>query len=217
MSKRMLTSRNILNAKFKTADFSGAWLRSFGRPVLQGIWMIWGVSGAGKTSFLMQFAKYLSQFVSSKVVYDSIEEGFSQSIRDAWIRWNMQDVGNKVGLLNAEELDELNVRLDKKKSPNIIIIDSIQKLKYKLRYNDIDMMRKRHPSKLFIFVSQVGERGEPKGEVAKAVRHDADIKMVVEGSKVHVVTRYADTQGNGGQDFIINQDLADKYDAKIQL
>lgn len=206
-----------MNAKFKTADFDGPWLASFGRPVLKGIWMVWGVSGVGKTNFLLQLAKYLSQFVPNKVIYDSLEEGLSLTIQEAWQRNDLQAAGTKVGLYNAVELDELNIKLSRKKSPDVIIIDSIQKLKYKLRYTDIDNMRKRHPNKLFIIISQVGERGEPKGEVAKAVRHDADIKMVLEGGKAHIVTRYADSQGNGGADFIYYQEAADVYDGKIIL
>ncbi|MCQ2251585.1 MAG: DNA repair protein RadA [Bacteroidales bacterium] len=204
-------------AKFKTADFDGPWLRSFGRPVLKGIWMVWGVSGVGKTNFLLQLAKYLSQFVPNKVIYDSLEEGLSLTIQEAWDRQHLKEAGTKVGLYNAVELEELDHKLSKKKSPDVVIIDSLQKLKYKLRYNDIDNMRKRHPNKLFIIISQVGERGEPKGEVAKAVRHDADIKMVLDGYRAHIITRYADSQGNGGEDFVYWQEGADIYDGNIIL
>ena len=212
--KRALSSRNILNARFKTAEFDGKWLDSFGTPALTGVWFVWGVSGTGKTNFLLQLAKYLTKFVS-KVAYDSLEEGLSLSIQEAWLRNNVAECGNKVCLLDREDLDELNTRLQRKKSPNVVIIDSVQKLKLKLRYSDVDALVKRYPNKLFIFISQVGKSGEPKGEVALSVRHDADIKIQIEGYRGHVTTRYRTAEGQGGEDFVFYQDGAEAYDAVI--
>lgn len=213
--KRALSTRNILSAKFKTAEFDGKWLDSFGTPALTGVWFVWGVSGTGKTNFLLQLAKYLTKFVP-KVAYDSLEEGLSLSIQEAWIRNNIEEVGNKVQLLDREGLSDLNTRLRRKKSANVVIIDSIQKLDFKLRYADVDALIKRYPSKLFIFISQVGKSGEPKGEVALSVRHDADIKIQLEGFRGHVTTRYRTADGQGGADFVFYQDGAEAYDAIIK-
>ena len=59
---RAISNKNVLTAKFEVADFDGAFLASFGRPELRGAWIIYGGSGCGKTTFVMQVCKYLTRF-----------------------------------------------------------------------------------------------------------------------------------------------------------
>ena len=47
---RAYSNANIRSARFKVADFSGAWRDSIGMPVLRGTWLIYGGSGSGKTA-----------------------------------------------------------------------------------------------------------------------------------------------------------------------
>ncbi len=60
--RRAISNRNFLNKKYKVAEFEGKWKASFGKPVLNGVWIVYGGSGNGKTSFLLELAKYLTQF-----------------------------------------------------------------------------------------------------------------------------------------------------------
>lgn len=46
---KAISNKNVVNAKFKVADFTGKWLASFGKPELRGAWIIYGESGGGKT------------------------------------------------------------------------------------------------------------------------------------------------------------------------
>jgi adenylylsulfate kinase-like enzyme len=76
---RALTVDNILTKKrsyiqWTNSDFEQA----FAQPEDCGVWFIWGNSGSGKSSFLMELIKALS--VCGKIVFNSLEEG--DSIRD---------------------------------------------------------------------------------------------------------------------------------------
>ena len=123
---RAISNKNVLAAQFETADFDGPFLASFGRPELRGAWIIWGTSGSGKTTFTLQLCKYLAGF--RRVAYNSLEQGLSLSLQRAWERVEMAEAGSNIILLNKETLPELRARLSKRKSPEIIVIDSVQYL-----------------------------------------------------------------------------------------
>ena len=203
---RAYSNANIRSARFKVADFGGAWRDSIGMPVLRGTWLIYGGSGSGKTSFCLQLAKYLSQF--GRVLYNSLEQGLSPTMQSAWIAGGMEEAGRRVKLLDREGYDELFERLAKRQSPEIIIIDSINYLRG-LRLSDYQLLSQRYRKKLFIVVAHE-KGGEPKGALAQAIRYDADVKIRVEGYRAMVTSRYA-TSEVGGQDYIIWDKGAEGY------
>lgn len=206
--KRAISNKNVLTAKFEVAEFDGEFLASFGKPELRGAWIIYGGSGCGKTTFVMQVCKYLTRF--RRVAYNSLEQGLSLSLQKAWERVDMGEVGHRIILLNKEQLDELSCRLRKKQSPDVIVIDSLH---YLYRFNELQYrnLRDEFPNKLFIFVSHE-KGGMPKGTMAQNIRYDSDIKIRVEGYKAFVTTRYEVAElGEGGADFVIWDDGANKY------
>ena len=203
---RAYSNANIRSARFKTADFGGAWLASIGTPVLRGTWLIYGGSGSGKTSFCLQLAKYLAQF--GRVLYNSLEQGLSPTMQAAWLAGGMEEAGRRVKLLDRESYDELFERLGKRQSPEIVIIDSINYLRG-LRLCDYQLLTQRYRKKLFIVVAHE-KGGEPKGALAQAIRYDADVKIRVEGYRAMVTSRYA-TGEVGGEDYIIWEDGAEAY------
>lgn len=207
---RAISNKNVLAATFETADFDGPYLASFGRPELRGVWIIWGTSGSGKTTFTLQLCKYLSKF--GKVAYDSLEQGLSLSLQKAWERVDMASAGSNIILLNKEDLPELCERLRKRRSPEIIVIDSVQYLT-KFYMEQFKALKSEFPDKLFIFISQADKAGkDPDGNMGKKIRYDADIKIRVEGYKAFVTTRYEDpSKEEGGADFIIWEQGAATY------
>ena len=78
--------------------FEGALQEAFGQPEQNGVWFIWGRSGNGKTSFVLQLCKELTRY--GKVAYDSLEEGDSLTMQNALMRVGMGDVGRRFILLN---------------------------------------------------------------------------------------------------------------------
>lgn len=207
---RAISNINVLAARFETVEFAGEWLASFGRPELRGTWIIWGGSGSGKTTFTLMLCKYLANF--GRVAYNSLEQGLSLSLQKAWERVGMGEAGNSLILLNKEELPELRARLNKRKSPEIIIIDSVQYLDG-FNWASFKKLKREYPDKLFIFISQADRAGkDPDGKLAGKIRYDAEIKIKVEGFKAFVTTRYEDAErGEGGADFIIWEQGAAEY------
>lgn len=198
---RALSIENIINYNPVTLDFEGHWLASFGKPELCGSWLMWGASGNGKTRFALQLCKYLCQF--GRVAYDSLEEGLSKSMQNAIIDIGMKDVSRRFVLLDKENITELAARLHRRKSPDIIVIDSVQYTG--LNYGDYKKLREEFPKKLFILVSHADGR-EPAGRVAKSIRYDASVKIRIEGYKAFPVSRYG-----GGEAFTVWTKGADDY------
>ena len=207
---RAISNKNVLAAQFETANFTGPYLASFGRPELRGAWIVWGGSGSGKTTFTLMLCKYLAGF--RRVAYNSLEQGLSLSLQKAWERVNMAEAGSNIILLNKEQMPELRERLRKRKSPEIIVIDSVQYLT-KFYVQQFNELKADFPDKLFIFISQADKADkDPDGKTAKHIRYDADIKIKVEGYKAFVTTRYEDSEkGEGGADFIIWEKGAADY------
>ena len=201
-----------MQAKFETAPFTGAWLASLGRPELRGTWIIYGGSGSGKTTYVMQLCKYLTNF--GRVAYNSLEQGLSLSLQKAWERVNMEEAGSKIVLLAKESLKDLKERLKRKNAPNIVVIDSVHYW-FGFTMRDYNALKEANPDTLFIFISHE-KKGEPKGNIAQSIRYDADIKIRVEGYKAFATTRYEDSEkGEGGTDFIIWEQGAREYWADV--
>lgn len=204
---RAITSRQVQQATFSIAPFTGPFLASFGRPELRGAWIVYGGSGSGKTTFLLQLASYLSTF--ARVAYNSLEQGLSLSLQRAWMRVGIPADANIV-LLDRESEADLRRRLAARRAPRIVIIDSLQ---YWPRFSLQSYLSLRHacPDTLFIFVAHA-KGDQPKGAVAQAVRFDADVKIRVEGYKAFVTTRFENPDTHeGGADFIIWPEGARRY------
>ena len=125
--KRAISNRNVCDATFKVADFQGQWLASIGKPELRGAWTIFGESGSGKTHFALSLLKYLTGFVK-RCAYNTLEQGLSKSFQTAWNDADMQSVGTKVIVYDKLPIEEMKEHLRRRKSPDVIVIDSISAL-----------------------------------------------------------------------------------------
>lgn len=114
----------LLATKVETFPFKGEWYDAFGEPERKGVWLVWGNSGNGKTTFVVQLCKYLCQF--ERVIYNSLEEGASLTMKNTLVRCGMLEVNRRFLLLDNEPIDELSERLLRRKSPGIVVIDSFQ-------------------------------------------------------------------------------------------
>lgn len=174
---RGISTHQLYSTKFDLFELTGAWRRFIGTPEQSGVIFIWGDSGHGKTWFSLQFAKELSKF-TNKVAYDSLEEGKSFSQQRAWKGNNMIELGSKIMLLDKEPLEVLDLRLKRKRSPNVVFLDSWQYVR-KPFWTFVDFVE-RHNKKLFVVTSQE-KNGKPKGKSADDVRFHADVKIHIKG------------------------------------
>lgn len=199
---RAVSMHQLFHTNIRNLAFEGEWFQAIGRPEVTGTWIIWGNSGNGKTRFALQLAKYLTSF-GKRVAYDSLEEGVSLSLRNACADCNMQEVARRFLLLDMEPISELIARLEKPKSQDIIIIDSLQYTG--LTYTEYKRLRDRFRTKLFILVSHA-EGFHPAGRVARSIRFDANVKIWVEGYRAYPVSRYG-----GGQPYTIWEEGANNF------
>lgn len=188
--KKALSVTDMMRMKREVYEFEGKWLEAFGRPERNGIWIVWGQSGNGKTSFVLQLCKELTKF--GKIAYDSLEEGDSLTMQNALVRVGMADVGNKFMLLNQESITDLSERLSKRRSPDIVVIDSFQ-------YTNMSLLEfrkfcEKFKHKLLIFISQA-DGAKPLGRTAVSVMYSASLKIFVNGYRAITKGRYYGNKG----------------------
>lgn len=199
--KKALSMVDLMRKNREVYAFEGALQEAFGQPEQNGVWFIWGRSGNGKTSFVLQLCKELTRY--GKVAYDSLEEGDSLTMQNALMRVGMGDVGRRFILLN-ESLKELDTRLKRRRSPDIVVVDSFQ-------YAHIDLKQyeefiDRYKNKLIIFVSQA-DGLKPWGRTAQSAMYSASLKIWVEGYRAISKGRY---RGNLGY-YTIWAERAEEY------
>lgn len=199
--KKALSMVDLMRKNREVYAFEGALQEAFGQPEQNGVWFIWGRSGNGKTSFVLQLCKELTRY--GKVAYDSLEEGDSLTMQNALMRVGMGDVGRRFILLN-ESLKELDTRLKRRRSPDIVVVDSFQ-------YAHIDLKQyeefiEQHKNKLIIFVSQA-DGFKPWGRTAQSAMYSASLKIWVEGYRAISKGRY---RGNLGY-YTIWAEKAEEY------
>lgn len=198
-----------MQKRIKTAEFTGPWLESFGKPELKGCWMVWGDSSSGKTSFMLRLCRYLAISHRCKVAYVSLEQGASKSLQMQWGMAGMQDCKSRVQLWEDFTYDELKEKLDDNcRPPKVVVIDSIQYLDG-LNVQTMNELMRANSRKLFICVSHANGQ-EPNGELGKKVRFHADVKIHVEGYKAFFSSRFA-TEEHGNKEFVIWPEGANKY------
>ena len=194
---RAVNAKQLANMQFEVLDFWGSWEKLIGKPEVRGAWIIWGASGNGKTRFALQLAKYLAGF--GRVLYNSREEGISESLKRSIIEEKLTEVGNNF-LVVDETYQEMIDRLKKRKSPKFVIIDSLQYLN--ITYRQYQRLKEIFPKKLFIWISHADGK-EPLGPTAKKVRYDSNVKIRIEGFKAFAQSRYG-----GGEPYVIWEEKA---------
>jgi hypothetical protein len=188
--KRALTVDNILDKVYDLIEWTGEWYDAFLQPETTGIWFIWGNSGNGKTSFILQLIKVLSGFF--KILFNSREEGTTHTLRKSFEDFHMKDAHGKLLVVN-ESIEDLKVRLRMKKSPHVVIIDSFQYMQ--MSYRDYLAFKEEFgQKKLIIFISHADGK-MPAGRSAKSVMYDAKLKIYTEGYRAFSKGRYIGSVG----------------------
>lgn len=189
MLKKALSMTDLMRMNRKVYEFEGEWQEAFGQPERGGVWFIWGKSGNGKTSFVLQLCKELTRY--GKVAYDSLEEGSSLTMQNALVRVGMGDVGSNFVLLN-DSFAELDDRLSRRRAPDIVVVDSFQYVHISL--GEYESFCKRHAGKLIIFISQA-DGLKPLGRTAQSAMYSASLKIWVEGYRAISKGRYFGNRG----------------------
>lgn len=165
--------------------------------------IIYGPSGSGKTNCTVMILKaLLIALPTAKAEYISYEEGMGKTVQDLMIkRHNMLDaVGNRLVITDHLNYEELYKRMQRRQSPKIWVIDSIQASR--LTYHQVQILKEAFVmskrKKIIIYVSW-SEGKLPQGACAKSIEYYANIKMRVENLIMFPKSRYG-----GNMPFVIH-------------
>jgi Predicted ATP-dependent serine protease len=150
----------------------------------------------------MQLAKELCKY--GRVAYNSLEEGSSLTMRNTMLRCGMMEVNRRFLLLDAEPMEQLNIRLHRQKAPDIVFIDSFQYTQ--MSYKQYIEFKESNRNKLLIFISHADGK-QPNGRAAKSVMYDATLKIRVEGFRAFSKGRFIGPVGH----YNIDKIKAPKY------
>ena len=195
MGKRAYSPKEVIARSYQVLPWGERWSGPFGEVPINETWFISGQSASGKSSFVMQLAKELTNY--GPVLYCSYEEGISQSFRERLERFRMNEVQGRFRVVTEDTFEELMARLSRPKSARFVIVDSFQVSD--MSYEQFLEMRGRFPAKSFIFVSQE-YKGQPMGKPAARLKYKAGIKVRVVGYKAFCQGRFT---GNPGSYYVV--------------
>jgi energy-coupling factor transporter ATP-binding protein EcfA2 len=203
--KRALTVSNLYAKKFVPLQLSEGLFKGLltGIPS-SGCWLIYGKEKNGKTTLSLMLADYLSK--TGKVLYLQVEEGLGEEIQepfvDAMKRVGISSDNRNLHTLGDIEFEELQKRLNVRRSPDIIFIDNVTFCDW-LKNGGVRKLMREFNKKIFIFLAHEDKDGEPYGATAKMIAKLSTTIFYVNGLKCSVSGRRI----KGGE-FIINEERA---------
>lgn len=180
---RALTAKNLLEKTYDTFNFSGIWLEVFGTPTTSGIWLIYGKEKNGKTWGTLLIANYLTSF--EKVLYVSAEEGTDMEFQAAIKRAKISDKNKNIHFIEYEPIEDLYVRLRRRKAPKVVVLDNLTIYNAELRGKGITQLKQDFPNVLFILVAHE-ERNKPYTAAAQMASKLAKVIIRVPGLQLNV-------------------------------
>ncbi|MBP4139986.1 P-loop NTPase family protein [Flavobacterium geliluteum] len=181
---RAYSYEDIEKIKFKTIKTADEWKSHLGEPQLgNSHWLVFGGSGHGKTSYVLQAVKQMCQ-QGQKVHYNTSEEGMKKGFQMALKRNNMKGVS---GFNYHQELvPQLTARLSQKRQAKIVVIDSVQYFFRKMRSEHYFEFISQFKDTTFIWIS-AADGDKLKGAIADDIKFDADIVVKVENYNAEII------------------------------
>lgn len=205
---RSLTAKEILGIRHRSLELGGEWGNCVGTIDRHGVVFIWGNSGNGKSSAVVSLCRELCNF--GKVLYVSLEEGFSLSFQNTLKRFDMYSCGSRFQVIDSATPEEIVERLKKPRSQEFVVIDSFQFLG--MSYRQYVEFKTQLANKLIIFVSHADGK-QPAGRAARSVKYDAMLKIWVEG---HVAFSNGRFIGPTGQVVIWKQGAWEYWSKRVK-
>lgn len=170
----VFTIEEVKAHKFDTFDLRHDLSQTIGKPAKNFKMLVYGKSGGGKTTWVINFANYFAENFG-KVLFNSSEEGIGVSL----VR-KLEGLSSKKMLIGqAKKFDELQ-RLLQSDHYDLLVIDSV---------NDMGLTTEQFENlcaneTATIFIQQSTKTGDYKGSTQLA--HDTDIVLRIENQSVEV-------------------------------
>ncbi len=202
---KVASINNLYSAKVTRMKLSEPFFQAFGEPQDFGVWFMWGASGCGKSSFVMQLIKELAK--KYPVLHNSLEEDLEDAeYLDRLKMFSMHDVARNYNSAqyNPEQLDAY-LKGNNKYRHKVIVIDSAhyffksfqqyRDFKAKWISNIADKDKKR-----IIILTGSSDGKHPDSQLLKEIMRDAKMKILVSGYCAYCKGR---TIGPNGGQYII--------------
>lgn len=201
--------KSVLNTKIKPMPLPNDLWKWLDNIPLKEQWSIgiYGVTGGGKSSFLLYLAAVLSKH--GKLLYANFEEnvqggtiqnkartmGYNKNMRWNWALKN-------IVFLNSTSIDYLKDALATGKY-KFCIIDSVSSIlaEYKVKLHDILALKEQYPEVDFIFVLHATKDGKYSGRSTLPHLFDIFIEMQKGGIAIMKKNRYATQKTLGNPEF----------------
>jgi hypothetical protein len=171
-SDKIINSRDLKKMDFKVLDFKERWKLFFGNPSVNFHCIIHGMPGEGKSTFAIQFAKYLAENIG-RVIYISGEEGFTKTFKDKFL--NNDSISKYLDVADLRTFEDI-IRNILPEVYNFIFIDSLDNMR--IDAGKLKKIRERYKNSALITISQSTKDGKIKG--SNELVHDCDISVSVE-------------------------------------
>ncbi len=165
---QIMNSTELVGMEFHPVGFTGKWLELIGDPVEPWKLMCWSKPGKGKSTLMIELAKYLAETHGRKVLFVAKEEGFNSTLKDKFVRLDATDP-----LISISSELPLNLQ-----DYNYVFIDSVTA--FKLSSEDLSELIKKYPSTSFMFIFQATIDGGYRGN--KEVEHIVDVSIYINES-----------------------------------
>lgn len=198
---RAVSISQLYSKKRKLLRLAGVWHELLGVIERKGSMIIWGQSASGKSTFTGLLVKELCRL--ERVLWDDFEEGDSYTLKLSFERVAMQEVRSRVVLLDKLPLADIHKVLDKPKSPNIIVVNSLQHAQ--INKHDYLELTRQYSTKKWIWLSHA-EGKEPEGRLARFIRYDSNEKIYIEG-----FTAFSASRSSASVPLAYVPELAAKY------
>ncbi len=204
--KRVLTVRNVFDARNEPLPLEGVWADAFGRKDFGGAWLIYGREKNGKTTFALMFARALS--LQEPVLYISAEENpCTSDFQRAMSRAGITVGDRNLRFLPYMDFEDIAVTLHKRRAPRLVFLDNLTKYRRKVRPDRLTDLLDEFPKTTFVFLGHENPKdGEPLGALAFECKIFGAMVIRVEGLVAKVVGR-----GDVAGELVIDEERASLY------
>lgn len=178
---KLINAAMLMKKQFKLLNWTGAMRDAFGQPEQSGVWFVWGASGNGKTTFVLQLTQALIA-LGDKALYNSLEEGAKASMKKAIANVGMGAGELRKLLVCCQPMQQVEAYLRQPRTPRVVVVDSVQMSGW--QWADYIRFKEANAHRLLIIVSQ-SSGNKPIGKLAERIRFDSDQKIYVEGYRAH--------------------------------
>jgi predicted ATP-dependent serine protease len=204
--KKALTVANVINQKvtlIKFSEHANELYQAFGNPQNKGIWFVWGGSGSGKSSLVLDITKAFCKDL--KAIHNEHEEDLDDvDFIERLKLKNMQDVQDNF-LTAHYDYEQLCAYLDKRDSPKVVSINSATYF-----FKDLQQyyeFTRKYKRKKIIIITGMAKGNNPLTYMEEKIMFDANKKIFCSG---YLAACKGRTIGPNGGTYVIWQEGYEK-------